>query len=178
MNILLETDRLIVKKPSLDDVDDQFILQSDRDVMQYIAEGKPREIEKVRQLLIKLITHQEKHGFSLGSVIENNTGTFIGRAGLIYLGIDDTQPEIEIGYALLKEHWNKGYATELAVALIDWGFKNLSVDKLVGVTHPDNVRSQHVLEKAGMHYIGLHYCYNNNVAKFEIIRDVSHVRNK
>lgn len=170
INFFIKTDRLIVKKPTLDDIDNQFLLQSDPDVMQYIAEGKPREIEKVRQLLIKLIAHQEKHGFSLGSVFEKDTGTFVGRAGLIYLGIDDTQPEIEIGYALLKEHWNKGYATELAIALIDWGFHNLSVDKLVGVTHPNNVRSRHVLEKAGMNYIGIHHCYNNDVAKFEITR--------
>ena len=66
---------------------------------------------------------------------------FIGRAGFVYLNYDDTQPDIEIGYELKKEYWHQGYATELVLALINWGFDHLDVTRLVAVTRPDNLKS-------------------------------------
>ncbi len=90
----------------------------------------------------------------MGSVYEKATEVFIGRAGLVHLDYNDQQPDIEIGYDLLKAYWGKGYATELAKALIDWGFKRLSIDRIVAVTRPNNILSQKVLQKAGMQQVG------------------------
>ncbi len=164
MSIFLETKRLIIKTPELSDFDNLYILQSDPDVMRYIGHGV-RTKELVAESLQKSIDHQQKHGFSLGNVYDKETGTFVGRAGLIYLAFDDTQTEIEVGYALLAPYWNKGYATELSRDLIKWGFQHLSVDHLVGVIRPQNERSGRVLEKSGMKYIG-NSLYNNIEVKF------------
>ncbi|MBA3661895.1 MAG: GNAT family N-acetyltransferase [Gammaproteobacteria bacterium] len=61
---------------------------------------------------------------------------FIGRAGLFYyFYTDNTEPDIEMGLVLHKPHWNNGFATELVTALIDWGFKNLSVNKFNRTYH-------------------------------------------
>ena len=76
-----------------------------------------------------------------------------------------------MGYRLHKKFWGKGYATELAKALIDWEFKHLSIDKIVAVIHPENKASQHVLEKAGMIFVGKSTYFNNEVFRFEIYKN-------
>lgn len=171
MSIFLETKRLIINTPELSDFDNLYILQSDPDVMRFIGHGV-RTKEVVAESLQVAIHHQQKHGFSLGNVYEKETGTFVGRAGLIYLAFDDTQPEIEVGYALLTPYWNKGYATELTQALIKWGFQHLSVDHLVGVIRPQNDRSRHVLEKSGMKYIKLSLYRDIEVAFYQIDKNI------
>lgn len=169
MTILLETKHLIVKAPSRDALEDLYLLLSDADVMRHIGRG-PRTREEVREGIEKMIVHHAKHGFSLGNVYEKETGLFVGRAGLVYLAMDDTQPEIEVGYALHKKFWNKGYATELSKAFIQWGFQHLPIKYLVAVTHPENDRSRQVLEKSGMRYIGREDCYDTEVAKYIIYK--------
>lgn len=166
-SIFLETKHLIIKTASQDDYENLCVLQADPDVMRYIGDGV-RSPAEVQNLLEKIMYHQKKHGFGFGTVFEKNTGLFVGGAGLIYLAYDDTQPEIEVGYMLHKAFWKKGYATELAKAIIRWGFENLPLDKLVAVIIPDNKGSRRVLEKAGMHYIGESEYRNKKVAKFEI----------
>lgn len=168
MKIFLETARLIIREPSWDQLDEAFAIDSDPEVMYYVS--KPRTLDKVREWLDKNIQHQNKHGFSFGFVYEKETGKCIGRAGLLYLAYDDTQPDIEIGYRLYKSSWGKGYATELARALIKWGFENLPVDKIVAVIDPQNGKSRRVLEKANMHYAGKTLYYDMEVDRYEILK--------
>lgn len=170
MGIFLETKRLIIKPSELGDLDNLCALQADHDVMEYIGKGVRSSLE-VNKWLEKSISHHKKHGFSFGSVFEKESGIFVGQAGIMYLNYDDAQPDIEIGYRLYKKFWSNGYATELAKALIQWGFKNLSVNTLVAVTHPKNTRSRHVLEKSGMNYVGIVNCYDAEVAKYEILKN-------
>ncbi len=167
MTPFLETPRLIIYSPSWGELDNMCALQADADVMQFIGQGV-RSREEVTLGLEKALKHQEKYGYSLGSVYEKNTGNFVGRAGLIHLSYDESQPDIEVGYALIKDAWNKGYATELAGALIHWGFKHLPVKRLVAVINPKNERSRHVLEKLKMKYVGLAFYWNQEMALYEI----------
>jgi len=177
MTIMLETKRLIIKVPSEQDINDQYKLQSDPDVMQYIATGV-RTREEVEKILHTAIKHYQKHKFSLGSVFEKATGEFIGRAGLIYLAFDDTQPDIEVGYALLKPYWNKGYATEITKALLEWGFAHLNIVKLVAVTRPENEKSRRVLEKCGMHFVKMFQYNGIDVTYYEIYRELQFIKLK
>jgi RimJ/RimL family protein N-acetyltransferase len=57
---------------------------------------------------------------------------------------------IEVGYRLLPEYWGKGLATEGTKALIDYGFKDCKLEKVVAITHPQNKASQKVLLKCGL----------------------------
>jgi ribosomal-protein-alanine N-acetyltransferase len=169
MSIFLETKRLIINTPETIDFDNLYALQADTEVMQYIGQGV-RTPAEVTSGLEKAIAHQKKYGFSLGCVFEKESGVFIGRAGLIYLAYDDTQRDIEVGYALTKAAWCKGYATELASALVHWGFQHLPVTKLVAVINPSNDRSRRVLEKIQMNYVGRAHYWNNEVALYDIYR--------
>ncbi len=168
MKIFLESERLIIKKPSLDQLAEAFSIDSDPEIMHYM--GGARTEDSIRAWLEKNIQHQKKHSFGFGFVYEKETGQCIGRAGLLYLAYDDTQPDIEIGYRLHQSSWNKGYATELVKALIQWGFSNLSVNKLVAVINPKNERSRRVLEKVGMCYVGKDRYYDKEVERYEILK--------
>lgn len=167
MRIFLETKRLIIKVPEPTDFENLFALQTDPYVMKYIGRGV-RTRQEVTEGLEKAIAHQQKHGFSLGCVFEKHSGEFVGRAGLIYLGYDDEQDEIEVGYALVKIAWHKGYATELAKALIQWGFNHLTVNRLVAVINPQNEQSRRVLLKINMHYLGRAHYWDQEVDMYAI----------
>ncbi|STX50451.1 GNAT family acetyltransferase [Legionella busanensis] len=167
MSVFLETKNLIIKTPQLEDFANLYALQMDAEVMRYIGQGV-RTHSEVMSGLEKALAHQEKHMFSLGCVFEKESGLFVGRAGLIYLAYDDTQPEIEVGYALIKAVWGKGYGVELAQALINWGFQHLTINKLVAVINPNNKHSRRVLEKVNMNYVGRAHHWNSEVALYEI----------
>ena len=75
-----------------------------------------------------------------------DTGAFIGWFSLKYAG---KSPDIEIGYRLLHAAWGRGFATEGAQAMADYGFDDLGLHRIIGVTHRGNQASQRVLMKAG-----------------------------
>jgi ribosomal-protein-alanine N-acetyltransferase len=150
MTHFIETQRLFIEVPTLLDIDNWQAVHSDQEVMKYL--GGARDRKTTLQWLKHDISHYKKHGFCLGSVFEKKNKMFIGIAGLVYLNYDDSQQDIEIGYQLKKNCWNKGYASEIVQALICWGFSHLSVTRLVAVTRPENQKSQRVLEKAKMQY--------------------------
>jgi GrpB-like predicted nucleotidyltransferase (UPF0157 family)/RimJ/RimL family protein N-acetyltransferase len=124
-------------------------LRSDLEVMENTGYGGTQTKEEVREYLDFAISYHEKHGMGFCLVFEKESGSFVGEAGIFHLLFNDEQPEIELGYHLHKKFWGKGYGTELARALIQWGFQHLSVNKLVSTTYPDNIASQKVLTKAG-----------------------------
>ncbi len=167
MKIFLTTERLTLTIPQLNDIDEVSRLQSDPEVMKYIGAGI-RSKATVRSFLDMAIAHYAKHGFSFCSLREKLSNVFIGQAGLIYLGYDDNQPNIEVGYRLHKNYWGKGYATELTSALMLWAFQYLSIPKLMAVAHLDNKNSQNVLIKSGMINTGTIDYWGKEVLCFEI----------
>lgn len=170
MSHFIETNRLILRAPQSSDLHDILALRQDSDVMQFVGQGRIETQAEVEQFLQAAIPYQNKHGFGFCSVFEKNSGEFVGQAGLFHLGFDETQKDIEIAYRLKQKYWGKGYATELAEALISWGFMHLTVEKLVALVWPGNVRSQHVLEKAGLTYQGIIHFRNREVLYYEIYK--------
>ncbi len=120
--------------------------------MRYIGTGTSHSesIDDTERRLQDLIDHQDEHGFSLWAVTERANGTVMGDAGLIHYA--HRGPEIELAYRLAKPYWGRGYATEAARAWVRHGFDELGLDRIVALTHPENVASRRVLEKVGMRY--------------------------
>ena len=81
-------------------------------------------------------------------VVLKTDGQVIGDAG--FKGKPNADKEVEIGYGLLEQYWNKGYATETVTGLIHWAFETGEVEKVLAETESDNIGSIRVLEKAGM----------------------------
>lgn len=167
MTIIIETKRLILKSSTKENFPEVFSLLSDPDVMRYVGNG-PRTESEVHVGLENMIKHQEKYGFAFGNIYHKNSGEYIGRAGLIYLAMDDNQDEIEVGYQLHKKYWGQGYATEMTKALVKWGFEHLHLKQIVAVIQAENHASRRVLEKSGLHYIGKTHYHGREVLKFQI----------
>lgn len=165
-NKILETDRLILREIQTDDFDDLYRMNSDPDVMKYVGDGTTRDHGQMEKEIKMLMSHYtRKPGLGIWATLLKDGNTFVGASGLVYY---DNTPEIEVGYRMLKEHWNKGYATEASLGLLNYGFTSLKLKKIVSSAHVDNMASRRVMEKIGMKYIDNRFQYGCVQAYYEI----------
>ncbi len=154
MHVFLETDRLILRRFTADDLENLVALNSDPEVMRYLSGGPaiPREEIERDYLPAYLAYHAhpepgDRYGF--WAVVEKATGDFLGWFHF-RPHADDTPDEPELGYRLRRSAWGKGYGAEGARALIDKGFAAGGVRRGVAMAYAENVGSWRVMEKAGM----------------------------
>ncbi len=154
MEIFLETERLVLRRFTEDDVDNLVELDSDPDVMHFINGGRPTPRHEIENdLLPTFIDHYARYaGYGFWAAIEKSTGRFVG--WFHFRPAKAAHPnEVELGYRLCKSAWGKGYATEGSRALIDKGFAELGVQRVVAFTMVVNVASRRVMEKAGLRFV-------------------------
>jgi len=144
----LETMRLELRAFGPQDFDDFHRLDRDPQVMKYFTKGKPMPRDLVAKAFQRVLRYPSLYP-DLGAwhASRRDTGAFIGWFCLKYAG---RSADVEVGYRLLPEAWGRGFATEGAQALVDFGFDALGLDRIIGVTHPGNKASQRVLMKAGL----------------------------
>ena len=159
----LLTLRLALREFVPEDFDDLYRLDRDPRVMKYIT-GKPATFEET-QATVRRITRYYRMYPDLGAwhATRRDTGKFIGWFSLKYAG---KSPDIEIGYRLLPEAWGQGFATEGATAMHDYGFDDLGLHRIIGVTDAGNRASQRVLLKAGLADCGWGHYYNERLRLF------------
>lgn len=149
--IVTETDRLLLRHFHMLDVDAMQSVFGDAEVMHY-GPGV-QTILWIREWLHSCRSdYYRKLGFGPYAVVEKSSGRVFGYCGLFYFPDISGQPEIEIGYRLAREFWGKGYATEAALAVRDYGFHALSLTRLIALIDPENAASRRVAEKIGMMY--------------------------
>ena len=166
---ILETERLILRQIDSKDFDALYQMNSDPEVMKYIGDGSIRNHEQMVNELDMLMSYYVKNpGLGIWAMVLKDTKRFVGASGLVYY---DGTSEIEMGYRLLKENWNQGYATEVSFGLLKYGFKRLALKKIVSSAHIDNLASRRVMEKIGMRYIDDRLQYGCTQAYYEINAD-------
>jgi len=151
MQVFLETERLPLRRFSVDDADYLVDLDADPDVMRFVTGGVPTSRDEIEnEVLPAFLGYYERYeGFGFWAVIEKATGEFLGwfhfrpRPGAV-------PGEVELGYRLRKSAWGKGYATEGSRALICKGFTELGVQRVVAEAMAVNTASRRVMEKAGL----------------------------
>ncbi len=167
----LETLRLSMREFTLDDFGDLYALNSDPRVMRYIADGTPSSRADVGGALQRFARYPRLYpDLGIWHTSRRDTGAFIGFFALNYAG---KTTDIEIGYRLLRNAWGYGFATEGATALAHYGFDDLGLDRIIGITHPDNKASQNVLMKAGLADIGWGHYYKRRLRLFAAEREGS-----
>lgn len=143
----LETERLILRAFRDSDTDTYAAMVSNPEVTQFISvSGKPMNRMDAWRSIAMTLGHWQLRGFGLWAVEEKASGTMIGRLGLYY---PETWPGQEVGYAIAREHWGKGYATEGASAARDYAFKELGWEEIISIINPANTRSIAVAERLG-----------------------------
>ena len=154
MQIFLETERLVLRLFTEDDVDNLVELDSDPDVMHFRNGGLPtprREVED--DVLPAFLGYYERFpGYGFWAAVEKSSGRFVGWFHF-RPGADAEPDEVELGYRLRKSFWGRGYATEGSRALIQKGFAELGVQRVVAFTMVVNVASRRVMEKAGLRFV-------------------------
>jgi ribosomal-protein-alanine N-acetyltransferase len=136
----------------------------DPDVMRFIPRGASPSLERTRATIERFIAHEREQGFGLWAVELKETGELIGDAGLFL--VEGTGPEVEVAYHFGKKSWGQGYATEAAVACIDFGFRECGLTEIIAICYPEHVASRRVMEKAGMTYAGEAQYYGTDVVKY------------
>ena len=150
MDVVIETDRLLLRRFTEDDAPLLYELNLDPEVIRYTHDPMT-DVEHAKKVLNEVILPQYvlyDHGrwaVHLRSNLE-----FIGWCGLKYLSETN---EVDLGYRFMKKFWGNGYATEAALACIEYGFNKLNLHQIVGRALPGNLASIKVLEKCGMKYL-------------------------
>ncbi len=152
MNVILETDRLLLRTFTLADAPLIYELNVDPEVTRYT--GDPvKDMAHARQVLEETILPQYAlYNHGRWAVHVKPGLEFIGWCGL--KNRPERDGEIDLGYRFMKSAWGKGYATEAAFACLKYGFEKLGLGRIVGRAMPGNIGSLKVLEKCGMHYVG------------------------
>lgn len=146
---VVETERLVLRLLTLDDLDDLAALYRDPEVRRYFPDGT-RTREQTREELEWIIdVYYGRYGYGLWATILKESGAFIGRCGLLPWDIGG-RTEVEVAYLLDKRHWGRGLATEAGRAIVDHAFATLAVDRLICLIDPANGASRRVAGRLGM----------------------------
>lgn len=148
MPFYLETERLYLREITVDDAEHAYLLNLDEEVLRYTGDEPFESIEEAREFLSKY-DHYAKYGFGRWGVIRKSDNVFLGWCGLKYTKELD---EFDIGFRFSKKYWNKGYATESAIACLKIGFEKFKMPAIVGRARKENLASIRVLEKLGLTY--------------------------
>jgi len=142
------TERMAATRISESDYDDLLRLNQDSEVAKTMA--GTRSASQTREFIRSSIEHWQRHGCGFWTFRDRVDARFIGRAGLHHVEIDGAR-EIEIAYAVMPEFWRRGFATEMARAILDIAAR-LSIHDIVAFTLPTNSGSRGVMQKAGLRY--------------------------
>lgn len=149
-DIILETERLIIREHVLSDAPFFFTLNSNYNVVKYTGDSSFKMIAEAEKIVQYVMNQYKENGYGRWLVAEKETGNPIGWCGLKFH--TDTK-ETDIGYRLLESAWGKGYATESAKACIDYGFNYFNLNRIIGDAIKENTASINVFKKLGMTYL-------------------------
>ncbi|MFY8020811.1 MAG: GNAT family N-acetyltransferase [Bacteroidia bacterium] len=146
MNIIAETERLILREWTLDDAADLFRLNANPNVLKFTGDKPFKNIQEAEDL-ISNYEQYSKHGLGRWIVQRKIDSQFLGWCGLRY---QVALKETDIGFRFLEEYWNMGFAKESAIATIKYGFEILDIKQIVARCKKENTSSIKVLQKIGM----------------------------
>ena len=163
--MFLVTERLYLRPITADDLDAVFALDGDPEVMRYIKQPFT-EKSQAKAYLQQVREYNEKHpGLGRWAMLERATDAFVGVFLLKHL---DGTEEIEVGYRMHRRFWGRGYATEMTKALLQYGFGQLGLRRIVAIAQPANRASTHVMEKSGMRFEKKACHYQTDVVLYAI----------
>ncbi|MFK7806627.1 MAG: GNAT family N-acetyltransferase [Saprospiraceae bacterium] len=148
----INTSRLYLRPFQITDAEALFQLDSDPEVLRYLHEKPKESVDEVKERILAVQLDYKKYGVGRLAIIHKETGAFIGWSGLKFIteSINEHSDFYDVGYRLLKEHWGKGYATEAALASVQYGFEKLNLKTIYAMADIKNAGSNNILTKIGM----------------------------
>jgi RimJ/RimL family protein N-acetyltransferase len=146
---IVETERLILRPPRAEDFDPWAEMMQDAEGSRFIGGPQPKSASW--RGFCSVAGAWAMFGFAMFSVVEKDTGRWIGRLGPWR---PEAWPGPEVGWGLVRDAWGKGYATEGAAAAIDWAFDHLGWTDVIHCIDPLNAPSQAVARRLGSSRLG------------------------
>ena len=147
---VLQTERLSLRRMSLDDAEFIVELLNDPSFLHFIGDKGVRTAEDARQYILSgPMDSYSRHGFGLWLVELKGSHIPIGICGLLKR---ETLSDVDIGFAFLPPYRSRGYAFESAAAVLNYGRTVLGLRRIVAITDDDNTGSHRVLAKIGMSF--------------------------
>jgi RimJ/RimL family protein N-acetyltransferase len=145
----LETERLRLRGLEASDFDAFAAMYADPDVMRFIEGGRPLDRVAAWRSMALHMGHWQLRGYGQWALIERASRVFVGRAGLWH---PDGWPGLEVGWALARPYWGRGYATEAARAAVGHAFGVIGAEEVISLIRPENTASIRVAERLGGRY--------------------------
>jgi len=161
MEILIETERLILRPVTLDDTQDFFEMDSNPNVHKYLGNNPVKSIDQSKAWIEDILDQYKTFGLGRLAVINKSTNEFLGWSGIKY----ERQVRAEfnyydLGYRFKEKHWGNGYATEAAIASLKFGFEELKLNEICGAAEDKHIVSNLILKKIGLQPSGS-FTYDN-----------------
>jgi RimJ/RimL family protein N-acetyltransferase len=151
---VLSSQRLLLRPRGEGDMDAMMEMAGDADVMRFFRTRPGDDLAAYRAELLCRVRHDDGPGLGFWSLFAHAEPTrYLGWVSLTPL---DHTEFIEIGYRLVRGAWGQGYATEAARRVLEYGFATLALPQIVAIVHPENLRSQAVMPRLGLHPAGTH----------------------
>ncbi|MGG4482794.1 GNAT family N-acetyltransferase [Paenibacillus sp. 7516] len=148
-----ETERLLLRRLTLDDTEDYYAFASDPRVSEQSLWNCHETVDDSVQYIQRALDNYEKKSVYLWGFVRKDTGRLIGRGGIFHF--NELMQSAELGYAIASTEWNKGIAAEAMQPIVHYCFQELDCNRLEGRCNAGNIGSARVMEKLGMSYEGL-----------------------
>lgn len=153
MEIIAETQRLLLREWEAGDAGVLFAMTGDAEVMLHIGDRRPWEsVERAQAWLGRVADSYRTRGYGFWAVVEKSSGRAVGSCGF---GPHQGTGGPEFGYLYARDRWGLGYATEAGREVLRHGFERLGFDEVVACTTPEHAASRRVLEKLGFEFVEL-----------------------
>ena len=148
---MLETERLVIRPGTIADAQSLIELNLDPIVMRFTGDQRFNTVSEAADFIEQIMVPQFDR-FQMGRFfVFKKDGSFIGWCGLKYFPDTD---EVDLGYRFHQKYWSQGFATESARAMMDYGFEELKLDRIIAKAMPENLASIKVLQKLKMTFRG------------------------
>ena len=143
----LTTERLALRRFTLEDLDWLCDFYADAEVTQYLGGVKTRA-QTIELMDQRILSFYDRHpGLGIWMTVERATSTPVGFHVLNYI---HGAPIVQVGFGLLKAHWGRGFASEMGLPLLIYGFRDFALQRIIGIANVGNHASLRVLAKLGL----------------------------
>lgn len=150
---ILETERLILRKVTLEDVEEIHLYGSDEDVSKYVTWNTHKTISDTLEFVEFILNKYKNKQVAPWGIEYKETGKLIGTIDFVWW--QPNHQTAEIGYVLSKEYWGKGLMSEAVSEILRFGFKEMDLVRIQARCFLENIGSSRVMEKAGMQFEGI-----------------------
>lgn len=164
MDLILETERLIMRPMLHEDAEALFEMDKNPKVHNYLWQKPYTKIEEIHAYIDSIRNQYETNKIGRFSTIIRETNEIIGWTGIKYITdhVENGRTNFyDYGYRIHEKSWNKGYATEASKAWLDYGFNQMNLQEMNAYTHFENGASNHILQKVGFNCVENYQDANN-----------------